>query len=90
MKKKDGEETDGELSEELNYLLCAEDEVRIDVSYAGTLQAPVAKGTKAGSVIYRVNGEAVQEFELVLKKDVARKNWRYMGMYILQEYLLAA
>ncbi len=45
---------------------------------------------KAGSVIYRVNGEAVQEFELVLKKDVARKNWRYMGMYILQEYLLAA
>ena len=90
MKKKDGEETDGELSEELNYLLCAEDEVRIDVSYAGTLQAPVAKGMKAGSVIYRVNGEAVQEFVLVLKKDVARKNWRYMGMYILQEYLLAA
>ena len=74
--------------EELNFLLCAEDEVRIDVSYTGEIKAPVKAGTKAGMVIYRLNGEPVKEYELVVEKDVGRKGWRYMGKYILQEYML--
>ena len=77
-----------EETEELNFLLCAEDEVRIDVSYTGEIKAPVKAGTKAGMVIYRLNGEPVKEYELVVEKDVGRKGWRYMGKYILQEYML--
>ena len=76
------------LEAELNFLLCAEDEIRIDVSYAGEMKAPVKAGAKAGKVIYRLNGETVKEYELVVKRDVERKDWRYMGKYILQEYLL--
>lgn len=74
---------------ELQFLLSEADEVRIDVSCAGALEAPVAKGTKTGSIVYKVNGEPVREYELVLTRDVARKDLRYMGRYILQEYLLA-
>ncbi len=73
---------------ELNFLLSASDEVRIDVSYAGELEAPVKRGTKAGKVIYNLNREAVKEYDLVLKNSVDKKDLRYMGKYILQEYLL--
>lgn len=76
-------------TEELNFLLCVKDEVKIDVSYAGELEAPVAKGTKVGSIVYKVNDEPVKEYEIVLTGDVMRKDLRYMGRYILQEYLLA-
>lgn len=73
---------------ELDFLLSASDEVRIDVFYAGELEAPVIKGTKAGKVIYNLNGETVKEYDLVLKSSVDKKDLRYMGKYILQEYLL--
>lgn len=89
IREKDGEEEKEEPDGELNFLLCAEDEVRIDVSYQEELPAPVTKGTKAGTIVYRLNGEPVKEFELVLTEDVERKDWRYMGKYVLQEYLLA-
>lgn len=79
----------GDMAEkELNFLLSAEDEVKIDVSYAGELEAPVAKGDIAGKVVYKVNDEPVNEFEIVLTRNIKRKDWRYMGKYILQEYLL--
>lgn len=82
-------ETTGEdRQKELNFLLSTEDEVRIDVSYAGEMKAPVEKGTDIGKVVYYLNGEPVREYELVLKKNVERKDWRYMGKYILQEFLL--
>ena len=78
-----------ETEKELNVLLSAEDEVKIDVSCVRTLEAPVKKGAKAGSIVYRVNGEPVKEYEIILAKDVERKDWRYMGRYVLQEYLPA-
>lgn len=78
-----------ETGKELNFLLSAEDEVKIDVSYAGELEAPVTKGAKVGSIVYKINDEPVKEYEIVLTRDVMRKEWRYMGRYILQEYLLA-
>lgn len=78
-----------ETGKELNFLLSAEDEVKIDVSYAGELEAPVTKGAKVGSIVYKINNEPVKEYEIVLTRDVMRKEWRYMGRYILQEYLLA-
>lgn len=78
-----------ETGKELNFLLAAEDEVKIDVSYAGELEAPVTKGAKVGSIVYKINNEPVKEYEIVLTRDVMRKEWRYMGRYILQEYLLA-
>lgn len=89
IQEKDGCETTGEISRGLHFLLCAEDEVKIKVSCVGELEAPVSKGTKAGTIVYQVNGEPVKEYELVLTEDVERKDWRYMGRYILQEYLLA-
>ena len=89
IQEKDREESGGQTSGELQFLLSVEDEVRIDVSYAGELNAPVTKGTKAGKIVYQVNGEPVKEYELVLTKNVERKDWHYMGRYILQEYLLA-
>lgn len=83
------EEDAGNLAEKkLNFLISASDEVRIDVSYAGELEAPVKKGTEAGKIIYKLNGEAIKEFDLVLKNGVDKKDLRYMGKYILQEYLL--
>ena len=88
MRDSGGEEGIDPAAEGLNFLLSASDEVRIDVSYAGELEAPVKKGTKAGKIIYNVNGEAVKEYDLVLKNSVDKKDLRYMGKYILQEYLL--
>lgn len=76
-------------AEELNLLLSSKDEVTIDVSYTGEFEAPVKKGARAGKIVYRVNNVAVKEYEIVLTKDVERKDWRYIGKYILQEYLLA-
>ena len=43
-----------------------------------------------GRIVYNVNDEPVKEYELVLKDSVKRKDWRYMGRYIWQEFLLAA
>lgn len=88
MRDSGGEDGIDPAAEGLNFLLSASDEVRIDVSYAGELEAPVKKGTKAGKIIYNVNGEAVKEYDLVLKNSVDKKDLRYMGKYILQEYLL--
>lgn len=88
--EENAEENSETQSHELNFLMRAEDEVRIDVSYAGEFEAPVTKGTKAGTIVYKLNGEPVKEYTLVLAKDVERKDWRYMGKYILQEYLLTA
>lgn len=90
-----GEETGAEQAGmnadgELKFLVSAEDEVRIDVTYAGEIQAPVKKGTKVGKVVYNLNDEAVKEYDLVLKKDIAEKDWKYMGRYVLQEFLMRA
>lgn len=82
-------ETEAEQTEELNFLLCEKDEVKIDVFYAEEMEAPVSKGMKVGGVVYKVNGEPLKEYELVLQEDIARKDLRYMGRYILQEFLLA-
>ena len=82
-------EEDGTGTGELNILLSEADEVKVDVSCAEVLEAPVVKGAKAGSIVYKVNGEPVKEYKLVLTRDAARKDLRYMGKYILQEYLLA-
>ncbi len=76
--------------EELNFLLCEKDEVKVDVSYAGELEAPVEAGEKIGEAVYYVNEEPVKSYDLVLKSEVKRKDWKYMGKYILQEYLLQA
>lgn len=80
-------ETNGDAPGELPFLLSAEDEVRIDVSYAGELNAPVEKGARAGVIVYKVNGEPVKEYEVVFTKSVGKKDWVYIGKYILQEYL---
>jgi len=95
MREKEGsgeskENPEEKPEKELNFLMSAQDEVRIDVSYAGEMEAPVRKGEKVGKIVYHVNGEAVKEYELVLKEGVERKDWRYMGKYILQEYLPGA
>lgn len=75
--------------EEFDFLLCPEDTVKIDVSCEKELEAPVEKGTKVGMLIYRINDEPVREYDLILTRDVSRKDWLYMGRYVLQEYLLA-
>lgn len=82
------EDAENLAEKKLNFLISASDEVRIDISYAGELEAPVKKGTEAGKIIYKLNGEAIKEYDLVLKNSVDKKDLRYMGMYILQEYLL--
>lgn len=76
--------------QELNVLVSTEDEIKMDVSYAGTVEAPVEEGRRVGSITYLLNGEPVREYELVLADKVERKDWRYMGRYILQEFLLSA
>lgn len=77
-------EEDGEL----NFLLCPEDKVKIDTSYKGELEAPVKAGTKVGEVVYYLNEEPVKKYEVVLKEDVGRKDWSYMGRYVIEKYLL--
>ncbi len=92
-KRDDGGEGESALEipeKELNLLMSAADEVRIDVSYTGEMEAPARKGRKAGKVVYSLNGEPVKEYELVLKGNVEKKDWRYMGKYVLQEYLIKA
>ena len=74
--------------EEVRFLLSEQDEVRIDVSYAGEQKAPVEKGMVVGKIVYRLNGDVVKEYEITLERGVERKDLRYMGKYILQEYLL--
>lgn len=78
------------MSKELNFLLSPADEVRIDVSCVEKLEAPVKKGKKVGMIVYRINGEPVREYEVVLAEDVRRKDVIYIGRYILQEYLFKA
>lgn len=84
-----GMEAEKGMAEELNFLLAEEDEVKIEVSCARELEAPVEKGRKVGMLVYRINGEPVMEYDLVLAEDVDRKDWHYIGKYVLQEYLLA-
>ena len=86
MRAKEGGKNEGEL----NFLLSVQDEIKIDVTYAGEISAPVEKGRTVGRIVYNVNDEPVKEYELVLKDSVKRKDWRYMGRYIWQEFLLAA
>ena len=76
MQEKEGEKTGEKEEKELNFLLSAEDEVRIDISYAGEMSAPVKAGTAVGKVVYNLNWEPVKEYELVLIKDVGKKDLR--------------
>ncbi len=73
---------------ELDFLLSEQDKVRTEVSYIGELKAPVMEGRKVGEVVYYLNEEPVKSYEIVLKYGVDRKGWRYMGKYVIQQYLL--
>lgn len=90
LREKETGGTEKTVGTELNFLVSAEDEVRIDVAYAGEIQAPVKAGRVVGKVVYNVNDEPIKEYDVVLKKDIAGKDWKYMGKYILQEYLMGA
>ncbi len=85
-----GIKADSGGEKELKMLLCENDKVRVDTSYVGELEAPVEAGTKIGEVVYYLNDEPVKRYELVLESGVERKDWKYTGRYVLQEYLLKA
>ncbi|MGN0404255.1 MAG: serine hydrolase [Bariatricus sp.] len=72
--------------EELQILLSESEQVDVTVCQEETMQAPIAKGTKAGYVRYTLNGELLKEYPLVIQEDIPVKNYAWVFRKIFEKY----
>lgn len=67
----------GDKKKNLNLLLRDEDKVEVEEKMKSSLKAPVREGEIIGKIIYRLNGEAVEEFPLVLTGTIEKINYSW-------------
>ena len=63
--------------EDLQLLLCEEEDVEIKVQVPKVLKAPVKKGEVVGSVTYYLDGEAVKEYSVIATRDIGEKSLKW-------------
>lgn len=71
---------------DFSYLLRKDEKVEVSVECEDTLQAPLKKGEKIGTVIYSLNGNEIQEFTIVMVKNVEERRFSWIFEKIAEMY----
>lgn len=79
----------GEGGPGLSLLLREEEEVVVTVDRTERLSAPVAAGTVAGTVTYRLGDEVIKSYSLVTVRDVEKRDFAWCCQYLWQRFFLA-
>lgn len=72
--------------EKQEMLLSESDRVEIKTKLADTLTAPLAAGTKIGSVAYYVNGEQVSAYPVTIGADIGARDFGWYMALVLKRF----
>ena len=84
----ENDEVDLYVDDEFNILLSDDDKVSYEVSLPDVFDAPVEKGDIGGSVIVYINDEPFKSFNVYIKDDIRRVNYRYYFNRVISHFLM--
>lgn len=73
---------------DISFLLADWESVQVKKHVPAELSAPVKKGTKSGTVEYRINGKTVVTLPVVIQKSVKKINFVWCWQEIAAKYFL--
>lgn len=73
--------------EEWNYLVRADERVRLSVKCEEQMTAPVKKGGVIGEISLLLEGESIGKWNLVTADDVGKRDFRWCIQQIIKEYV---
>lgn len=71
---------------DFSYLLRKNEKIEVLIEYEETLEAPLNKGQKIGTVIYSLNENKIQEFPIVMVKNVEERRVSWIFEKIAEMY----
>ena len=71
---------------DFSYLLRKDEKIEVLIEYEETLEAPLNKGQKIGTVIYSLNENKIQEFPIVMVKNVEERRVSWIFEKIAEMY----
>ena len=71
---------------DFSYLLRKDEKIEVLIKYEETLEAPLNKGQKIGTVIYNLNGNKIHEFPIVMVKNVEERRVSWIFEKIAEMY----
>lgn len=81
-----GLEVDDNGTDSLDALLRKDESVEVDVEYDKKIIAPVEKDAKVGKVIYRLNGDTLKEYPIVVSENVQKRDFSWIFYKISEMY----
>lgn len=76
------------IQPEITALVSESDDVEVKKIINEKLQAPVKADQKVGKIIYMVNGEVIEEVDIIAGQDVEARNIQIICRYIVKQYFL--
>lgn len=71
---------------DFSYLLRKDEKIEVSIECEETLEAPLNKGQKIGTVIYSLNGNKIHEFPIVMVKNVEERRVSWIFEKIAEMY----
>lgn len=71
---------------DFSYLLRKDEKIDVSIECEETLEAPLKKGEKIGTVIYSLNGNDIQEFPIVMEKNVQERRISWIFEKLAEMY----
>ncbi len=71
---------------DFSYLLRKDEKIEVSIECDETLEAPLKRGEKIGTVIYSLNGNNIQEFPIVMVKNVEERRISWIFEKIAEMY----
>lgn len=84
----ENDEVDLYVDDEFNLLLSNDDKVSYEVNLPDVFDAPVEKGNICGSVIVFINDEPEKSFNIYIKEDIKKVNYRYYFNRVISHFLM--
>ncbi len=71
---------------DFSYLLRKDENIEVSIECEETLEAPLKRGEKIGTVIYSLNGNKIQQFPIVMVKNVEERRVSWIFEKIAEMY----
>ena len=71
---------------DFSYLLRKDEKIEVSIECEETLEAPLKRGDRIGTVIYSLNGNKIQQFPIVMVKNVEERRVSWIFEKIAEMY----
>lgn len=71
---------------DFSYLLRKDEKIEVSIACKETLEAPLKRGEKIGTVIYSLNGNKIQQFPIVMVKNVEERSVSWIFEKLAEMY----